>query len=70
MARNEPAAVSETDWNAVLSDAIVKKMDALLRGDSEVTFDPDRTDWDRLFSEWYHKKAPPSASMSRGAPAA
>ena len=70
MARSEPAAVSETDWNAVLSDAIVKKMDALLRGDSEVTFDPDRTDWDRPLSEWYHKKAPPSASMSRGAPAA
>ena len=44
-------------YMAVLADTIVKKMDALLRGDSEVTFHTERNDWDRLLYEWYHKKS-------------
>lgn len=44
-------------YMAVLADTIVKKMDALLRGDSEVTFQIERNYWDRLLYEWYHKKS-------------
>ena len=42
-------------YMAVLSDTIVKKMDALLRGDSNIAFNCERNYWDRLLYEWYHK---------------
>lgn len=44
-------------YMAVLSDTIVKKMDALLRGDSNIAFNCERNYWDRLLYEWYHKKS-------------
>lgn len=44
-------------YMAVLADSIVKKMDALLRGDNEVVLDTARNYWDRLLYEWYHKKS-------------
>lgn len=44
-------------YMAVLADAIVKKMDALLRGDDEVSLDTDKNYWDLLLYEWYNRKS-------------
>lgn len=44
-------------YMAVLADSIVKKMDALLRGDDEVSLDTTRNYWDLLLYEWYNRKS-------------
>lgn len=53
-------------YMAVLADSIVKKMDALLRGDNEVVLDTARNYWDRLLYEWYHKKCLPPGPIPPG----
>ena len=49
-------------YMAVLCDALVEKMDALLRGE-EHQLDPARNGWDSLLVQWYRKKS--SAERSR-----
>lgn len=44
-------------YMAVLCDSIVKKMDAMLRGEGEKIMDPERNYWDYLLFEWFHKKS-------------
>lgn len=44
-------------YMAVLCDSIVKKMDALLRGEETGTLEPDKNYWDLLLVEWYNKKS-------------
>ena len=44
-------------YMAVLCDTLVKKMDALLRGEETGLLDTDRNYWDRLLWGWYQKKS-------------
>ena len=44
-------------YMACLSDSIVRKMDALLRGEDHNEMDVERNYWDRLLREWYAKKS-------------
>lgn len=44
-------------YMAVLCDSIVRKMDALLRGEGDQALDTAGNYWDRLLFEWYHKKS-------------
>lgn len=44
-------------YMAVLCDSIVKRMDALLRGESSGMLAPDEDYWDKLLVEWYQKKS-------------
>ncbi len=44
-------------YMAVLADSIVKKMDAMLRGNEEVSLDITRNYWDLLLNDWYNKKS-------------
>lgn len=44
-------------YMAVLCDSIVKRMDALLRGEIGDMLTPKEDYWDYLLVEWYHKKS-------------
>lgn len=44
-------------YMAVLSDTIVKKMDAILRGEDGEVLDGERNYWDILLLDWYRKKS-------------
>lgn len=53
-------------YMAVLCDSIVKKMDALLRGEGDELLDPDRNYWDALLLEWYQKKSTSERVQAQG----
>lgn len=44
-------------YMAVLCDSIVKRMDAMLRGEDNEILTPKEDYWDYLLVEWYHKKS-------------
>lgn len=53
-------------YMANLCDTIVRKMDALLRGDGRAELHEDRNDWDRLLLEWYKNKSSAERSQLKG----
>lgn len=48
--------IERPGYIAVRSDNIVRKMDALLRGEADGLLDPQRNYWDALLEQWYQKK--------------
>ena len=44
-------------YMAVLCDSVVKKMDALLRGEGDDLLDRKRNYWDDLLADWYYRKS-------------
>lgn len=44
-------------YMATLCDSIIRKMDALLRGEESGIMDPSRNRWDALLMDWYSKKS-------------
>ena len=52
-------------YMAVLSEAIVRKMDALLRGDSD-QLDLQHNYWDVLLMDWFHEKSTAERAQVQG----
>lgn len=44
-------------YMAVLCDSIVKRMDAMLRGEDSEMLNPKEDYWDALLVDWYHRKS-------------
>lgn len=53
-------------YMAVLCDSIVRKMDALLRGEADEGLDLSHNYWDRLLYDWYHKKSTSERVLAQG----
>lgn len=53
-------------YMAMHCDSIVKKMDALLRGESENIIDPERNYWDYLLLEWFNRKSATERVRAQG----
>lgn len=53
-------------YMAMHCDSIVKKMDALLRGEAENVMDPERNYWDHLLLEWFNKKSATERVRAQG----